>query len=143
MSDIEDIQSVLDNSVHEELLEVAPVVFGMELRPVTLASIALLKQIKSPLIEGVPFAEIENIVIDACMFLKLQSCTLKEAQKLAFGNREELMGSALELAESIDPSDLDNVLNSVVSMLTKSTSTKVSVVNKDSSDDVSEPTSGN
>jgi len=138
MSDVEDIQSVIDKSIQEELLGVAPKIAGLELRPLTLASIALLKQVGSSLIEGKPFSEIDNIVMECCIFLKIQSVSLKEATSLAYGDSEDLAFAALELADRINPSEIENVINSIVKLLTDQTSTKVSAKNSSSSDSNSE-----
>jgi hypothetical protein len=138
MEDIEDIQDIIDKSVHQELLGINPKIAGFEVRPITLASVALLKQVGSPLIEGKQFSEIENVVMECCIFLKMQSSSLKEATRLAYGEPQDLALAALELAENIDPSQIEEVISSIVKLLTDSTSTKVSVKSKSGSSDVEE-----
>ena len=126
-----DTQQKLDNSVLKEILQHNPTIAGVKIRPITLASIALLKQLKSPLIEGTPFEEIENIILDCAIFLKVQSCDIKESTKLAFGDPSDLVAEALELADKIDPSKIKDVVASIVTLLQDATSTKTEVVADD------------
>jgi len=146
MSEISDIQSIIDGSINEELFGVNPTIAGLEVRPLTLASIALLKQVGSSLIEGKQFSEIENVVMECCIFLKLQSAPLKEATRLAYGEPEDLAVAALEIGEKIAPYEVENIISSIVKLLTDSTSTKVSAKSKSvssSKDDISDEDSGN
>lgn len=130
-------QTELDNSILKEILGVQPTIAGVELRPITLASIAILKQVGSPLIEGRAFDEIHNIILDCCIFLKIQSSDIKTATKLAFGDYDTLVAESLELAERIDPNKIKEVVQSIVDLLSDSTSTKVNVIPEDKSTDSS------
>lgn len=121
-------QQQLETSIISDLLGAPKMIAGIELKPVTLASIAILKQVDSPLIEGRAYDEIENIILDCCIFLKIQSSDIKTAQKLAFGDRNILISEALELAANIEPSSIKDVVQSIVELLQDSTSTKVNVV---------------
>lgn len=121
-------QQQLEKSLLSGLLGAPKTIAGVELKPITLASIAILKQVDSPLIEGRAYDEIENIILDCCIFLKIQSSDVKTAQKLAFGDRNILISEALELAANIEPSSIKDVVGSIVELLQDSTSTKVNVI---------------
>lgn len=132
-SDI-DIQDLLNTTTNAGFLNAPIVVAGQTLRPITLASIALLQQLKSPLIAGKPIDEVENIIMDCCIFIKVQSLSVKEATKLAFGPKEALLEAAMELAETIPPNQIESVISSIIELLRDSTSTRVVVEKSDSSD---------
>jgi hypothetical protein len=132
-NEIDDIQSILDDSVKPELLNAKNRILGYELNPITMAYVALLQQVKSPLIAGVPVDSIENILLDCCIFIRIQTLSVKEATKLAFGPREALIEAALELAKDIDAGNIEEVIVSIVNLLKDSTSTRVKVQPKSDS----------
>ncbi len=109
------------------LLNTKKTIMGYELNPITLASIALLQQLKSPLIAGKPIDEVDNIVLDCCIFIKVQTLSIKEATKLVFGPKEALLEAALEMASTIPPNEIEGVISSIIELLRDSTSTRVSV----------------
>lgn len=120
-----DLQEAMDDSVVPEVLGRGVVLLGKKLRPVTLASIALLKQVKSDLIAGVVIEESDNIILDCCVFLLLHSVTLEEATELAFDSPNKLRMEALILADSIGPADVNAMTKAIVDLLRDSTSTQV------------------
>jgi hypothetical protein len=122
----QDIQELLNLSTNAGLLKAPVIVAGHELRPITLASIALLQQLKSPLIAGKPIDDVDNIVLDCCIFIKVQSMSIREATKLVFGPKEALLEAALEMASAIPPTQIEEVISSIVNILKDSTSTRVS-----------------
>ena len=127
MTSDKNIQEVLNMSANAGLLNRTTVVAGQSLRPITLASIALLQQLKSPLIAGKPIDEVDNIILDCCIFIKVQSVSAKEATKLVFGPKEVLLESAMDLAETIAPNEIEQVISSIIDLLRDSTSTRVTV----------------
>jgi len=127
MTSDKNLQEVLNLSANAGLLNRTTVVAGQILRPITLASIALLQQLKSPLIAGKPIDEVDNIILDCCIFIKVQSVSAKEATKLVFGPKEVLLESAMDLAETIAPNEIEQVISSIIDLLRDSTSTRVSV----------------
>lgn len=135
MSKETEIQDILSMTSNSGLLNAKKTIMGYELNPITLASIALLQQLKSPLIAGKPIDEVENIVLDCCIFIKIQTVSIKEATKLAFGPREVLLEAALDMAASIPPNQIESVISSIIELLKESTSTRVSV-EADSDSDV-------
>ena len=122
-----DLQEILNMTTNAGLLNPPTVLLGQTLRPITLASIALLQQLKSPLIAGKVIDQVDNIVLDCCIFIKVQSVSVKEATRLAFGPKEDLIESAMELAENIAPNEIETVISSIISLLKDATSTRVTV----------------
>ena len=127
MTSDNNIQEILNMTSNVGLLSPTTVLAGQKLRPITLASIALLQQIKSPLIAGKSIDDVDNIILDCCIFIKIQSVSAKEATKLVFGPKEALFESAMELAETIPPNEIEQVISSIIDLLRDSTSTRVSV----------------
>jgi hypothetical protein len=124
------LQEILNLTTNAGLLNPPIIVAGQTLRPITLASIALLQQLKSPLIAGKAIDEVDNIILDCCIFIRVQSLSPKEATKLVFGPREALLESAMELAETIAPNQIESVVSSIIDLLRDSTSTRVVVDNE-------------
>ena len=127
MTSDKNLQDVLNMSTNAGLLNPTTVLAGQSLRPITLASIALLQQLNSPIIAGKPIEEVDNIILDCCIFIKVQSVTAKEATKLVFGPKEALLEAAMDLAEAIAPHEIENVISSIIALLRDSTSTRVNV----------------
>jgi hypothetical protein len=134
---IDVMQEILDDSVKMELLQVDKYIVGHRVYPITMAYVALLQQVKSPLIAGVPIDSIENILLDCCIFIRIQTLTVKEATKLAFGSREDLIVASLELAKDITPENIESVMEQIVSMLKDSTSTRVKPLPRDGDNPIS------
>lgn len=125
LSNQDSMQAMMDASVGGELLGVRKRILGREINPITLASIALLKQVKSPLIEGVPIESIQNVILECCIFMFLQTTPLREATALAFGDRIDLISASLEFANEIKPDDIQGTVTAIVDVLRDSTTTKV------------------
>jgi len=126
----DDLQGIMDDSVVPEIVGHKPELLGRKLRPVTLASIALLKQIKSDLIAGVNIETSENIIIDSCVFVLLHSMPLEEAAELAFGPPAKLKLAALHLADEIKATNISELTTTIVEMLRDATSTQVKALPK-------------
>lgn len=120
----DDLQSLHDAAVSNEVLGKPKYILGRELRPVTLETIVLLKQINSPLVLGVSMEEIENIFLDCCVFIVLQSGDNKEARRLAW-NPDELRDAALDLAAEVPATEFETVSDSVNNLLVEATQTSV------------------
>lgn len=124
MTEAMSMQSIHDGSVAPELLSKETTIMGRTIRPITMETIILLKQVDSPLISGVNLDEIENIFYDCCVFITLQSGDPKEARRLAW-EPDELKEKALDLAATIPASQFASMSNEVNSLLRDSTSTSV------------------
>jgi hypothetical protein len=119
-----DLQAVHDASVGGDIVGNGHTVLGMTLRPVTLETIVLLKQVDSPLILGVAMEKIPNIFLDCCIFIVLQSGEVKDARRLAW-SPTMLREAALDMASSVPAKDFSTVTDSINSILRDATSTSV------------------
>lgn len=111
-------------SMISEMLGDGPTILGREVRPVTLASIALLERIGSPLIAGQNIEHTPEITLECMKFLLLQTGELEDARQYSL-DLAKLDIAALDLADSINPAEAEDVLNQVVSLLQDSMSTQV------------------
>lgn len=107
-----------------EMLGDEPTILGRTVRPVTLATVALLERIGSPLIAGVKIEATPEITMECLKFLVLQTGDLEEARQYSL-NLAKLDTAALDLADSILPKEAEDVLNQIVSLLQDSMSTQV------------------
>jgi len=130
-----DLQEAMDDSVAAEVLGHNVTLLGKKLRPVTLASIALLKQVNSDLIAGVVIEESSNIILDCCIFLLLHSVSLEEATALAFDSPNNLRLAALKLADEIGAADIQETTGAIVQLLKDATSTQVRATQKEKGKD--------
>lgn len=96
-------QAQLDKAVLPSFLRQQDITLGgVKCRPITTATIAMLKEIDSPFIMGVPIAGITNPFLDACMVVVLQSAERTAAQSGELAeNRRELKRLAYELADTL------------------------------------------
>lgn len=111
-------------AVQDDLLGVKPNILGRKLRPVKLASIALLQKTKNEIVSGKAIEECQNLLLDSCKFVLLQSVSLREAIKLA-ETPEELEMRAYELADEIAPSDMPEFQKMVINLIENSQDTRV------------------
>lgn len=131
MSDKDDLDRLQDSfgsdpnpSMVNELFGEGSIVVQLQMRPITLASIALLERIDSQLINGNPIIHTPEMVLECCKFIALQTGTLKEAQALS-RDRDALDDRAFEIADKIGPSRAEEVLNEITAMLKDATDTQV------------------
>lgn len=117
-------QEKLDASILDVVFAKPRKIAGREVRNPTLASVGLLKAAKSELIQGKQINEIQNMVIECCIFVVLHTVPLPEAVALANGPREVLELKAYELAESINMHEVGSFSDEVMAMLHDAMSTK-------------------
>ena len=77
---------------------------------------------------GVDVNSVDNMILDCCIFVRIQTLPIKEATRLVFGDKDTLIEAAIEMASQIPPSQIADVVTSIVSLLKDATSTRVSVV---------------
>jgi hypothetical protein len=106
------------------LPEVKITVAGHPMRGFTLASTAMMKQLKSPLIEGIPSDQIENIILETFMVVILQSMTFEEAC-VACKDRPALELLAWAEMEKIPASETREVISETIKALRTATETRV------------------
>lgn len=116
-------ESIMAN-VQSDMLGHMPTIFGKKLRPIKLASIALLQKTKNEIVSGKAIEDCENLLLDSCKVVLLQSVSLREAIKLA-DNPNELELQAYELADQIAPSEMPKFQQLVMDLLESSQETRV------------------
>jgi len=118
------LQEMHDSTVNAEVLGKGHTVAGLTLRPVTLETIVLLKQVNSPLILGEEISQVENIFLDCCIFIVLQTVDSMEARKLAW-DEEALRNKALDLSATIPAGEFETLTQGINSILGDATTTAV------------------
>lgn len=120
-------QARMDSNGLQDLLGNGPSIAGMHMRPITLATLALLQQIDSDLIKGVPIEECDNMLLDCCRFVRIQTLPLKEASRLC-RNPMLLDDEALALADTVPPTKISQFINLVTQSLQQAMETRVQPV---------------
>jgi hypothetical protein len=121
---IEQVAKRAEEAVTHDFLGGTLDVGGIKLRPFTLATAAMLKEVNSPLIAGVPISEVPNIIIEVMKLIVIQSCPLEEAIELV-KSPDKLLTKAYMLADQIPTYRTREVVESVMDELRKSTETQV------------------
>jgi hypothetical protein len=114
-------------NVQSDMLGHMPTIFGKKLRPIKLASIALLQKTKNEIVSGKAIEDCDNLLLDSCKVVLLQSISLREAIKLA-DDPNELELQAYELADQIAPSEMPQFQQLVMDLLQSSQETRVEPV---------------
>lgn len=112
-------------SVGKDLLGGQVVVGGLTMRPLSMASIAMMKQISSPLLAGSDLNAIPSLFLDVVTLIVLQSLPLAESTRLVLNDRDGLTTKAYELMETIHPSKIEELLTQVITHFRESTATQV------------------
>jgi hypothetical protein len=128
----DELQELMDSSVHSSLLGVGALVGGRRLRPITMATITHLKELNSPLINGIALDEIQNILLECCIFVCIQSVPLEEATDLVYGDRKALVKAALAFADNVPAHETKSVIDATVGSLKDAVSTQVKAKSKSS-----------
>jgi hypothetical protein len=116
-----------DAVIQNDLLGNGPTLLGMSLRPITLATLALLQQLDSDLLKGKAIEDCDNILLDCCRFVRMQTLPLKEATHLV-RNRAAMDDAALALADKVPPYELESFVGLVTTALHSSMDNKVEPV---------------
>lgn len=98
---------------------------GFTLRPVTLASVELLRTINSPLILGVKVANPTQLLGDVLEFIMLHSLPEEEAIDHVFKSPEDRKKCVLRWAMPITIRDTKSLVAEVITTLSKATGTQV------------------
>ena len=122
--DIAAAQEKLDGEIVKEVSSDGVVIMGRKFRKITLASAALLRMIKSPLIQGVVIKDLENPFLDCLKFLVIQSGPIEEARALA-ADPVKLEAVALEFGENFGFGECATLISQCVGAITESQSTQV------------------
>lgn len=99
---------------------------GLQLKPVTLSTLAILEKLKSPLVTG---EQSSNNVLEALIFLWVQSAPKEEVTSKALtaplDSRINVEVEALELGEKLGLTDMEELVDVVSGMMSESQLTKV------------------
>jgi hypothetical protein len=110
--------------IQNDMLGSKPSILGRKLRPVKLSSLALLQKTNNELVSGKLVEDCKNLILDSCKFVLFQSVPLKEALRLA-ESPEELNLKAYELADEVDPSQLEEFTQLVLGMINGASKNRV------------------
>ena len=123
-----DISKTIDKNesdIGKDLLGGKVIVGGLSMRPLSMASIAMMKQINSPLLAGADLNAIPSLFLDVVTLIVLQTLPLAESSRLVLSDRDGLTTKAYELMETIHPSKIEELLTQVITHFRDSTATQV------------------
>ena len=103
------------------------------LRPMTLASVSILKRLDSPLINEIPVEEIDDIFAECAKFVLAHSLPTKDILALC-RDSDKLDIECLKLMEGIPVSKSDLFTEAVLEIMNDSVSTQVDAEPEDSDD---------
>jgi len=134
-NDEEEAYSKSAEEVSSSLMGGKVVVAGRELKRVTLASLAVLQRIKSPLIMGVPLKEIEDeMLTEALVFIYIHSVDIKKLASMVASSpnpRQLILARAIEFADDIEPNEIQGIVQRILELITRATATKVQPIPSD------------
>lgn len=116
LNTLESAQKRLDSEIQDDLLGIRPVFLGMELRPIRLSSLALLQKTGNQIVSGKPVAECDDLLMDACKLVLLQSIPLREAVILS-KDLKEFEFRAYELMETVPPDASQGFIDAILSLV--------------------------
>ena len=119
-----ELRDKFDQSATDGLLGKPLVIGGIKIRPFTLASAAMLKEINSPLIQGVPVGSVPNIILEVLKLIVIQSVPVPEALRF-IRSPDDLEIAAFNLGEQIPTNKAEKMVGEVLAELQASTETQV------------------
>lgn len=124
-------------AAQDELLRVKPTMESLGLNELSLASIAILKRIHSPIIDGVPASEIENLPLELSKVLLIQQADLLDDEVLdsimsLVKDPDRLEAEALKASRNIE-GNLISLYLTVLDMIRRSNLTAIRVLPKKAS----------
>jgi hypothetical protein len=110
-------EELIHKEVNRSLLGMdRPTIAGRRLRPIKLSTLTLLQESGNEIISGKMVKDCQNIVMDTCRFIVLQSVPLRRAVELV-KDKEELKWLAMEVADDISPSDVPKIVDEVIRLV--------------------------
>ena len=102
-------------------------VLGVELKPVTLSSLALMQEAGCEIISGVDVNDMENLMLEILLFVYIYAEDHKVLTRLACSKngKIEMRERAFSLGLDISPKEIPKIVGQIVEILTDATSTKV------------------
>lgn len=101
---------------------------NIKMRKLTFSGVAMLEEIRSPLIHGTPLKNIKNIFIECLKVIVVQSLPLEEATELVFRDPFQVTVAAIKLGEQITADKTQQFVDTVLAALREATETKVTPV---------------
>ena len=101
---------------------------GLELRPLTLSSLAMMQEAGCQIISGVNVDEMENMMLEILLFVYIHSAdqdNLTKAICSSANPREALKMEALSMGLDISPKQIPTLVEEILKILTEATDTKV------------------
>jgi hypothetical protein len=124
-------QELLDEKTEENTTPVTDDLLGRDvdvgpfkMKPITLATISLLKEINSPLIMGVQLDDVPNIVQNVLELILIQKLPLKDAAELV-QDRTTFRLRCLEMGDGIQPDQIEDLVTQCTQALADATSGQV------------------
>ena len=119
------LQDALDLKTGLALLESGDREYhGLILRPVTLATVAMLMSIKSPLVSGKQIEDVTDILLECGRLLILLSVPVQEARGLC-RRLEELDEETYEFLDTLPPTETQNLIAVAMDLLREAMETRV------------------
>jgi hypothetical protein len=119
-------------AAQDELLRVRPSMSTLGLHELSLASIAILKRIKSPIIDGVHSSDIENLPLELAKLLVVQRVDLMDdealdALMLLTKDADRLDAEAMKVAREIE-GNIASLYLAILDMIRRSNTTAIRVM---------------
>lgn len=101
---------------------------GIELKPVTLASLAIMQEAGCELISGKEIDAMDNVMMEILLFVYIHSEELEVLSEIiskAEDPKKAMKMRALTMGHEIQPDEIPALVNRIVNILSEATSTKV------------------
>ena len=103
-------------------------VLGIQLRPVTLSSLAMMQEAGCQIISGLQADEMDNLMLEILLFVYIHSADQDEITKTICSRhnpREAMKIAALNIGLDISPKQIPALVEEILQILTDATETKV------------------
>ena len=104
---------------------------GVELKPVTLASLAMMQEAGCELISGKEVSEMSNIMLEVLLFVYIHTEDVEKISEIiadSDDHKKALKMRALSMGHEITPKQIPALVEQIVNILTEATGTKVEPV---------------
>ena len=119
-----------DNAINKFLAgdEFLNDVLGIELKPVTLSTLAIMQEAGCQIISGIDVEEMENLMLEILMFVYIHTEDHKILTKKICSTanpKQEIKQAALGVGIEISPKEIPALVDQIITLLTEATSTNV------------------
>ena len=101
---------------------------GVELKPVTLASLAMMQEAGCELISGKEIDEMNNVMLEILLFVYIHTEDIEKISEIiseSADHQKALKMRALSMGHEITPKQIPALVEQIVNILTEATGTKV------------------